>query len=80
MERLLLGKLHSPAHRDFSYLMGNKSLSAALKLFEDEPKYQRLVITFEHGVDPDDGYSRVPYDKGSALIIHLGESRSLYTR
>ena len=71
----MLAKLHTPAARDFSYLVGLKSLEDALKLYENQPKYQRLVIEFEKGEDPDDAYSRVPYDKGANLILHIGESQ-----
>lgn len=73
MERLLLAKLHTPAERDFSYLIGLNSLEDALKMYENQTKYQRLVIEFEKGEDPDDAYSRVPYDKGANLILHIGE-------
>ncbi|KAI0089961.1 metalloprotease [Irpex rosettiformis] len=71
MERLLLAKLHTPAERDFSYLIGLKSLEDALKMYEKQTKYQRLVIEFEKGEDPDDAYLRVPYDKGANLILHI---------
>ena len=74
MERLLLEKLYSPAARGFSYLIGQKSLVDSLKLFEDRPKYQRLVINFESGEDPDDAYSSVPYEKGANFILYLGET------
>ena len=75
MERLLLSKLHSPAARGFSYLLGYKALVDALKLYEDEgrPRYQRLVIEFEKGEDPDEAYSRIPYEKGSNFLLHLGK-------
>ena len=48
----------------------------ALDLFEKKgtPRYQRLVIAFGFGEDPDAAYSRVPYDKGSNLILLLGTS------
>ncbi|KAN0082871.1 hypothetical protein V8E55_008666 [Tylopilus felleus] len=35
------------------------------------PIYQRLVIAFDVGEDPDAAYSRVPYDKGANLILLL---------
>lgn len=74
MERLLLFKLYSPAARGFSYLIGHKALVDALKLYEEEgrPRYQRLVIEFEKGEDPDEAYSRVPYEKGSNFLLHIG--------
>ena len=86
IERVLQQLLHgrSPARRGFSYLIGRKALQRSLEEFaeaaektqEEEKKkilrYQRLVIDFEKGEDPDDAYSRVPYEKGSNLLLYLG--------
>ena len=69
---MLLYHLHGPSARDFSFILGAKSLRDALKQYEANPKYQRLVIEFERGEDPDDAYSRIPYDKGANLLLHLG--------
>ncbi|KAF8839796.1 zincin [Paxillus ammoniavirescens] len=71
IERVLQELILSPAHRGLSYVIGYKSLVDALKLFQTTPKYQRLVIGFETGEDPDSAYSRVPYDKGANFILHL---------
>ncbi|KAI5118514.1 hypothetical protein M0805_007683 [Coniferiporia weirii] len=71
IERILQEVLHSPAHRGFSFLIGYKALRDALKDYEDRPKYQRLIIDFEVGEDPDDAYSSIPYEKGANLILHL---------
>ena len=40
--------------------------------YVDKPKYQRLVIDFEPGEDPDDAYSSIPYEKGSNFLLYLG--------
>ncbi|KAJ3907337.1 peptidase family M1-domain-containing protein [Lentinula edodes] len=71
IERLLLQVIHSPAERGFSFIIGNKALKDDLEMYVDRPKYQRLVIEFEKGEDPDDAYSGIPYDKGANLILHL---------
>ncbi|KAH9949467.1 hypothetical protein B0H21DRAFT_728077 [Amylocystis lapponica] len=71
IERVLQQLLHSPEERWFSFLIGAKSLSDALKLYEDHPKYQRLLIDFEKGEDPDDAYSTIPYEKGANFLLHL---------
>jgi len=47
-------------------------LSEALSNYADRPKYQRLVIDFEPGEDPDDAYSSIPYEKGSNFLLYLG--------
>lgn len=74
IERLLLQLIHTPGHRGLSYVIGYKALVDALKLLEPTPRYQRLVIDFEVGEDPDAAYSRVPYDKGANLLLLLGAS------
>ncbi|TEB26297.1 leukotriene-A4 hydrolase [Coprinellus micaceus] len=71
MERLLQQFLHSPAHRGFQFAIGAKALKDSLKGYEKTPKYQRLLIDFEKGEDPDDAYSSIPYEKGANLILHL---------
>lgn len=45
----------------------------ALKLYETRPKYQRLIIDFEKGEDPDDAYSTIPYEKGANFLLYLGK-------
>ena len=79
-ERLILSMIHGPAERGFSYIIGAKGLKDDLELYKDRPKYQRLVIDFEKGEDPDDAYSRIPYEKGSNLILHLGTYRATTLR
>lgn len=71
MERVLQEVLHTPAHRGFSYIIGQRGLNDALKQYTDRPKYQRLVIEFDQGEDPDDAYSAVAYEKGSNFLLHL---------
>lgn len=72
MERVLQQILHGPSERGFSYVIGNKALRDDLERFVKRPKYQRLVIDFEPGEDPDEAYSSVPYEKGANLLLHLG--------
>ncbi|KAK2459750.1 hypothetical protein APHAL10511_008182 [Amanita phalloides] len=71
IERVLMQFLHSPAHRGFSYLIGSKGLYDSLRRYNDQPKYQRLVIEFEKGEDPDDAYSDIPYEKGANFLLYL---------
>lgn len=79
MERVLQQILHGPAERSFSYVIGNKALRDDLERYVERPKYQRLVIDFEPGEDPDEAYSSVPYEKGANLLLHLGTPTSLVT-
>lgn len=65
--------MHGPAERDFSYIIGSKALSDALAEFQEDKKtkFQRLVIDYSFGEDPDDAYSSVPYEKGSNFLLYL---------
>jgi leukotriene-A4 hydrolase len=77
IERLLQELIHqSPGRRGLSYVIGYKALVDALELFQSNgtPEYQRLVIAFRFGEDPDAAYSSVPYDKGANFILLLGAS------
>ena len=80
MERVLQQILHGPAERSFSYVIGNKALLDDLERYVERPKYQRLVIDFEPGEDPDEAYSSVPYEKGANLLLHLGMSPPSHSR
>jgi leukotriene-A4 hydrolase len=64
--------LHSTAERGFQYVVGSTALYEALGNYVDRPKYQRLVIDFEPGEDPDDAYSSIPYEKGANFLFYLG--------
>lgn len=79
---MLLQVLHSPAERGFSFVIGSKALYDSLKQYENKPKYQRLVISFKKGEDPDAAYSSIPYEKGANFLLHLGEQlkSSFYSR
>jgi len=71
MERVLIAKIHSPAARDFAYVIGARSLRDSLSAYQARPRYQRLVVEFERGEDPDGAYSQVPYEKGANFLLHL---------
>ncbi|KIM39154.1 hypothetical protein M413DRAFT_447486 [Hebeloma cylindrosporum] len=71
IERVLQQVLHSPAERGFAFVIGSKALYDSLKDYENHPKYQRLVISFDEGEDPDESYSSIPYEKGANFILHL---------
>lgn len=64
-------QIEGEAGRGFSYIIGHKSLKDSLSEYEKAGtrKYQRLVIPYSFGEDPDDGFSTVPYDKGSNLLL-----------
>lgn len=69
-ERLLIRETQGEPGRGFSYIIGRKSLQDSLEGYEkaNQQRYQRLVIPYDFGEDPDDGFSTVPYDKGDSYV------------
>ncbi|GAA96251.1 uncharacterized protein L969DRAFT_100748 [Mixia osmundae IAM 14324] len=71
LERLIVGRLHGEPARSFSYIIGATALQKSLQEMRSEPRYQRLVVEYKEGEDPDSAFSSIPYDKGSNLLLHL---------
>ncbi len=53
--------------------LGRRSLESAIEGFEDRPELTRLR-THLKGVDPDDAYSQVPYEKGFLFLLALEQA------
>jgi len=70
-ERLICRELEGEPARAFEYIMGKSSLQSALEQYKDTPQYQRLHINYKRYGDPDDGFSTIPYEKGSTLLFYL---------
>ncbi|ORX38697.1 peptidase family M1-domain-containing protein [Kockovaella imperatae] len=64
LERLLVGDREGEAAR-------RTDLKDGLALLQSEPRFQRLVPSLQQFEDPDDAFSKVPYEKGSNFLLHL---------
>ncbi|KNC55175.1 leukotriene A4 hydrolase [Thecamonas trahens ATCC 50062] len=72
VERRLLGNLHGEAFRQFEAMQGWATLSKTVNdVFGADHPYTCLVPDLSGGIDPDDVFSSVPYEKGFALLFHL---------
>jgi leukotriene-A4 hydrolase len=69
-ERAIMGEVHSAARRDFSAALGRKALRGSIELFGATHEYTKLVQQLD-GIDPDDAFSSVPYEKGFSLLNFL---------
>ncbi|KAI8073423.1 peptidase family M1-domain-containing protein [Gilbertella persicaria] len=71
IERKILGRLHGEPTRQFEALSGLKSLQESVDLFgKDSPKTV-LNPDLRDGADPDDFFSKVPYEKGFNFLYHI---------
>ncbi|KAH8893333.1 hypothetical protein GQ53DRAFT_745573 [Thozetella sp. PMI_491] len=71
LERRIVAAVHgSNAHFDFSAIIGWKHLEEAIEEFGKDHKFTKLCISHK-GIDPDDAFSTVPYEKGFHLVYFL---------
>ena len=77
-ERRILRILHGEDAEALGWAMGQNALEESLDRFKDEPHLTRLRLHLQ-GIDPDDAFSSIPYEKGARLVAALerevGEDR-----
>jgi hypothetical protein len=77
-ERKILRTLHGDDAAALGWAMGQKALEDSLERFKNEPHLTILRMHLE-GIDPDDAFSSIPYEKGARLVAALerevGEER-----
>ncbi|XP_001607975.4 leukotriene A-4 hydrolase [Nasonia vitripennis] len=72
VERKIGGRMYGDKVRHFSALMGLQSLKDTIKTLGDKNPLTNLVTNLI-GVDPDDAFSTVPYEKGHTFLFYLEE-------
>ncbi len=69
-ERRILRVLHGEAAETLGWALGQKALDESLARFADQPELTKLRTHLE-GIDPDDAFSSIPYEKGARLVVTL---------
>lgn len=70
VERKIISRLSGEEARHFSAIGGWKDLADCIRTRGDTDPLTQLVPDL-NGVDPDDAFSTVPYEKGHTLLWHL---------
>ncbi|KAG0368982.1 peptidase family M1-domain-containing protein [Gamsiella multidivaricata] len=70
VERKILGRMKGKEHSEFSAILGYKALQESVDLYGKEHPFTALRPCLR-GEDPDDAFSRVPYEKGFNLLYYL---------
>ncbi|KAI9207265.1 peptidase family M1-domain-containing protein [Polychytrium aggregatum] len=72
VERKIIGRIRGNAEAEFSAIVGLKALKESIDHYDEikTPQYTALVPELG-GVDPDDSFSSVPYEKGFNLLYYL---------
>ncbi|KAJ2779362.1 Leucyl aminopeptidase yscIV [Coemansia javaensis] len=69
-ERKIVGRLHGEDARQLSCVIGEADLAESVGFYGKDSPLTALVPVLD-GVDPDDAYSTIPYDKGAHLLYYL---------
>jgi aminopeptidase N len=72
-ERRILRALHGEAACCVAWAIGQNDLDESLERFRDQPRLT-LLRTRLDGVDPDDAFSSIPYEKGARLVAALEQA------
>uniref|UniRef100_T1JM78 Leukotriene A(4) hydrolase n=1 Tax=Strigamia maritima TaxID=126957 RepID=T1JM78_STRMM len=70
LERKIVGRLMGENYRHFQALIGWKELVDSINTIGVDSPLTNLVVDLK-GVDPDDAFSTVPYEKGHAFLFYL---------
>jgi len=71
LERAILGKIHnSSQYRDFESLVGYNDLIKTVADFGASHEFTKLCPNLVD-VDPDEAFSKIPYEKGSLSLRYL---------
>ncbi|RYO74969.1 hypothetical protein DL766_006065 [Monosporascus sp. MC13-8B] len=70
LERRIGAALHGEPQFDFSAIIGWKALEDAIALLGADHEFTKLIINHK-GVDPEDAFSTVPYEKGFHFLYFL---------
>ena len=72
MERKLDKALLGEDMAQLESIVGNNSLLSAIKMFGEDSDFTCLSPDYT-GIDPDDGFSTIPYEKGYQFLVFLEE-------
>ncbi|KAI1301994.1 leukotriene A-4 hydrolase [Xylaria venustula] len=70
LERRIGAAIHGEPQFDFSAIIGWKSLEDSVALVGADHEFTKLIINHK-GVDPEDAFSSVPYEKGFHFLYYL---------
>ena len=70
IERRIVEAVYGKPRREMDTMLGRKVLDGELAAFDDRDEILHVDLK---GRDPDDGFTEVPYEKGSLFLRHLEE-------
>lgn len=71
IERRIVEELYGKPRREMETVLGRRTLDEELKSFDQRDEILHVDL---NGRDPDDGFTEVPYEKGSLFLRYLEET------
>ena len=71
LERKIIGRIHGEKSLQFHAANGYLSLVDSVHQIGENHNFTALVPDLSGGVDPDDSFSKVPYEKGFYFLYYL---------
>jgi len=71
LERKILGRMYGEPMLQFRAAQGFVDLTKAVDSFGPEHPFTKLVPDLSGGLDPDDAFSKIPYEKGFYFLYYL---------
>lgn len=71
LERKILGHMYGEPTLQFHAAQGAVDLTEAVSRMGAEHPFTCLVPDLSGGLDPDDAFSKIPYEKGFYFLYHL---------
>ncbi len=71
IERRIIEAVYGKPRREMDTMLGRKVLDGELAAFDERDEILHVDLK---GRDPDDGFTEVPYEKGSLYLRHLEET------
>lgn len=71
VERKIIGRMFGKKEEEFHAIGGWTGQKETVDLFGSDHPYTCLVIKNEGDIDPDDSFSRIPYEKGFSILYYL---------
>ena len=72
LQRKIIRQLYdSKAQADLDAVVGLTALKQSVDGYGDGHDFTRLLPNLAGGIDPDDAFSSIPYEKGCSLLFHL---------
>ena len=71
LERRIIGAIEGEAMFQLEAAMGWRALKNTVDTLGADHKYTKLVPDLSDGADPDDAFSKIPYEKGFAFLYYI---------